>query len=175
MEEHESVFPRVLDIDPHERIGQLEHEIEGIAPAELLRRGSKALDEGNTLLALVCLRQAAVTIDTPELLSNLAFCKAKELARFEEAAALCRTALEKDPDNTLHYLNMGRILLLQGKKTEAMEIFNEGLNHGPDSRISADLQLLGTRRKPVIPFLHRKHLLNQSLGYILDRARFRRH
>lgn len=175
MEEHENIFPRILDIDPHERLGQLEHEVEGVAPAELLRRGNKALDEGNTLLALVCLKQAAATIDTPELLSNLAFCKARELAHFDEAVTLCRTAMEKDPDNTLHYLNLGRILLMQGKKTEAMDMFHEGLLHGPDNRISDDLQLLGTRRKPIIPFLHRTHPLNQSLGYILSRARLRRH
>jgi tetratricopeptide (TPR) repeat protein len=100
---------------------------------------------------------------------------AKERAQFKEAAELCRSALESDPDNTLHYLNLGRILLMQGKKSEAMEIFNKGLRHGSDPRISADLQMLGTRRRPVIPFLNRKHLLNQSLGYILDKALRKRH
>lgn len=175
MEEPETYFPSSLDVDPHERIGQLEQEIEGLAPEELSRRGYKALDENDSLMALVCLKRASTVMDSPELLSNLAFCTAKELARFDEATSLCRSAIERDPDNTLHYLNMGRILLMQGKKPAAMEILNEGLRHGPDSRISADLQLLGTRRKPVIPFLRRAHPLNKSLGYILDRARHRKH
>lgn len=175
MIECETCFPSVLDVDPHERIAQLEREVEGLMPEELLRRGYAALDDNDSLLALVCLEQASTTVDSPELLSNLAFCRAKELARFDEATALCRSALGRDPDNTIHYLNLGRILLMQGKKKAAMEIFAEGLRHGADPRISADLQLLGARRRPVIPFLNRKHLLNQSLGYILDRARLRKH
>lgn len=175
MLEEDTVFPSVLDLDPHERINQLQDETAHLSPEELLHKGFAAFQANDSLLALVCLERAAAVIDTPELSSTLAFCLAKELARFDRAVPLCRAAMAKEPDNTLHYLLMGRILLMQGKKPEAIDVLNEGLGHGADARIIADLQLLGYRRKPVIPFLHRQHLLNQSLGYILDRARRRKH
>jgi tetratricopeptide (TPR) repeat protein len=167
-------FLSLLDIDPHERLSQLEKEVEGIPPAELLSKGLKALANNDSLMALVCLERAAKHEDTPELASNLGFCLAKEYNQFDRAIALCRSAIEREPKNTRHYLNLGRVYLMKGKKDVALVIYHEGLLHGKDPEIIKDLQLVGMRRRPVIPLLHREHILNRSLGYILARVKDRK-
>jgi len=167
-------FLRLLDIDPHERLSLLEKEVAEIAPAELLSKGLEALANNDSLMALVCLERAAKREDTPELASSLGFCLAKELNQFERAIALCRSAIERDPENSRHYLNLGRVYLMRGKKNEALDIYKEGLRHGKDPEIYRDLQLVGMRRRPIIPLLHREHILNRSLGYILARVKDRK-
>lgn len=160
-----SLFLSLLDIDPHEGLEHLEKKVAGLPPAELLPRGLAALKNNDFLLALACLERAATAVDTPELASNLGFCLAKERAQFERAIELCRDAIAREPERTSYYLNLGRVLLMQGKKPEALEVYREGLRHGPDPEISADLQLVGIRRPPVIPALRRDHFLNRALGY----------
>jgi tetratricopeptide (TPR) repeat protein len=167
-------FLRLLDIDPHERLSQLEEMVKGVPPAELLPKGLEALVNNDSLMALVCLEQAAKSEDTPELSSCLGFCLAKELNQFERAIALCRSAIERDPANTRHYLNLGRVFLMMGKKGEALNIYNDGLRHGKDPDILQDLKLVGMRRKPIIPALHREHIINRSLGYIIARLKDRK-
>ncbi len=167
-------FLRLLDIDPHERLSQLEVVVDKIPPAELVTKGFEALGNNDSLMALLCLERAAKCEDTPELASTLGFCLAKELNQFERAIALCRSAIERDPENTRHYLNLGRVFLMKGKKHEALDIYNEGLRHGKDPEIFKDIQLIGLRRKPIIPLLHREHILNRSLGYILARVKDRK-
>ncbi len=174
LEPETSEFLRLLDIDPHERLSLLEKEVEGLHPDLLLSKGLEALGNNDSLMALVCLERAAKHLDTPELASNLGFCLAKEHNQFERAIALCRSAIERDPENTRHYLNLGRIYLMKGKKGEALDIYYEGLHHGKDPEISRDIQLVGMRRRPIIPLLHREHLLNRSLGYILARLKNRK-
>lgn len=161
-------FIRLVDIDPHERISELEQKIEGVPCDILLEKGLASLGT-DTLLALVCLERASVEIHTPELSSALAFCLAKERTQFAKAVELCRSAIEQDKGNPSHYLRLGRVFLMQGKKTEAINVFHEGLRQGEDPEIRADLNLVGSRRRPVIPILRRDHVLNRSLGYILKK------
>lgn len=161
-------FVSLLDIDPHERLGELEKEVEGMPSDTLLMKGLNVI-ETDSLLALVCLERAALDIHTPELASALGFCLAKERAQFGRAVELCRSAIAMDPSNTAHYLHLGRVYLMQGKKNEAIEIYKEGLTHGENAQIREDLGLIGLRRRPVIPLLRREHALNRSLGFILDK------
>lgn len=160
-------FLRLLDIDPHERLEFIEKEICGLKPEELLSRGLDALTNGDSLYALACLEKAALDISTPELLSNLGFCLAKERAQFERAIELCSKAIEQQPASTKFYLNLGRVHLMTGNKKMAIETYQEGLRHGDDPIIREDLQLMGTRRRPVLQKLDRTHPLNRSLGYLL--------
>ncbi|GAM07977.1 hypothetical protein OR1_00246 [Geobacter sp. OR-1] len=162
-------FASVLDIDPHERLATLEKEIAGVSAVELLSRGLAALDS-DSLLALVCLERANEEIRTPELHSALGFCLAKERVEFGRAMELCRAAIDAEPGNTRHYLYLGRVFLMQGKKNEALEVYHEGLSHGDDAEIKADIKLVGSRRRPVIPILQREHILNRSLGYIIEKV-----
>jgi tetratricopeptide (TPR) repeat protein len=166
-------FVSLLDIDPHERLSSLEKDIEGLTADELRAKGLAAVDS-DSLLALVCLERAFTDIQTPELASALGFCLAKERTQFDRAVELCRLALEKEPAIAKHYLYLGRVFLMQGKKNEAIAVYMEGLSYGEDAEIIADVKLVGTRRRPLIPILHREHILNRSLGYIIDKMSRRR-
>lgn len=161
-------FTRLVDIDPHERLSLLEKQIEGVEPDKLLAKGFATLDS-DSLLALLCFERASVTVHTPELASALGFCLAKERTQFQKAVELCRSAIEQDKQNPSHYLRLGRVLLMQGKKTEAISVYHDGLRQGDNPDIRADLALVGSRRRPVIPILHREHILNRSLGFILNK------
>ena len=162
-----SPFVSLLDIDPHERLELLVKETDGLSSASLLRKGLDALDRSDTLAALVCLEKAYTEIQTPEICSALGFCLAKERFHLERAYELCSSAVEQEPENPRHYLYLGRVLLMKGKKIEAMATYHEGLRHGDDPEIRSDLHLIGTRRRPVIPMLRREHILNRSLGYLI--------
>lgn len=164
----------LLDIDTHERLETLEKQVDLIPEDQLPAKGIEAVDS-DSLLALVCLERAFLKIQTPAIASTLAFCIAKERVQFDKAVELCQSAIRMEPENTRHYLRLGQVYLMQGKKSEAIAIYMEGLKHGDDAAIKKDLALVGTRRKPVIPILRREHLLNRSLGFIIDRFCKRSH
>jgi hypothetical protein len=57
-----------------------------------------------------------------------------------------------------------------GRPTEAIEILEKGMvSAGRDFRIRRALEKLGTRREPVLGFLHRSHPLNRTLGRLRHR------
>ncbi len=140
---------------------------------ELFDKGKEALDEGNILSALTYFEKASKIEDNPSINSFLAFCVAKERGHFQKAISLCAGAIEADPKNSFHYLNLGKIYLLEKKKKEAIDIFREGLRHEENREIIDELCSLGTRKPSVIPFLNRNNVVNRYLGIILSRLRLR--
>lgn len=80
--------------------------------------------------------------------------------------------MDSEPGDVCHYLNLGRVLLLAGRRSAAIDVFREGLHLGRDERIVKELEGLGTRRSPVVESLHRGHPLNKWLGMIRDRLGF---
>ncbi len=65
------------------------------------------------------------------------------------------------------YLNLGRTLLLSGRKKEALESFGRGLSYDRCHReLKKEMNALGIRRKPVLPFLSRSNPLNKLLGKV---------
>ena len=140
---------------------------------ELYLKGISAVEKGNWLAALVCFEKLVQLDDKPVYNSYFAACIAKERGQSSQATQLCRDAMEKEPDNPVHYLNLGRIFLFQGRKIEAIKIFREGLKHNSEPRIIEELQKLGTRKQPVVPFLHRNNPLNKFLGIIFKTLKLR--
>lgn len=140
---------------------------------ETFRKGLDALENGHIYLALACFEQAAAVERTPLHCSYLAYCLAKVRAHFPEAVDLCREALEKDPDNVVHYLNLGRIYLISGEKNKALEVLRQGLRCSDNEAVLRELTLLGERKNPLFPSLGRKHPLNRYLGLILKRLGIR--
>ncbi len=134
---------------------------------QLYEKGVAAVDNGNWLAALVCFEKLVQLEEKPVFFSYFAACMAKERGQFNHAALLCRDALEKEPDNPVHYLNLGRIFMFQGRKDEAIKILRDGLSHGAEPRIIEELQKLGTRKPPVFPFLDRNNPINKSCGIML--------
>ena len=97
-------------------------------------KGLKALQEGNSLAALSLFREGCQPGDPAGLLLLISvYALQRNGARFRRGLLLCREALEKEPENTVHYLNLGRIHLVAGNKQEAIRIFRKGLAFGPES------------------------------------------
>ncbi len=141
---------------------------------ELFDKGVRAADKGNWLAALACFEKVVQSGGNPASLSYFAVCIARERGQFNKAETLCRDAIEQEPANTLHYLNMGRVFLFQGRKTDAILIFREGLGQGIDQRIVDELNRLGTRKKPILPFLKRDNPINKFLGIVFTRLGLRK-
>jgi tetratricopeptide (TPR) repeat protein len=139
----------------------------------LYNKGVEHLSKGKTLPALSCLEQALKKEDSPSIWSYYALCIAKERGQIKKAMLLCKEALEREPDNAVHYLNLGRIYLFTRKKAEAITIFREGLNHEEHEQIIDELNNLVPRKPPVIPFLKRANPINKYLGIILKILRLR--
>ncbi len=140
---------------------------------DLFLEGMEALNAGRTHSALYCFEEAAKQDESPEILSHLAFCIAKERQDYHRAISLCRLAVSEDPGSSVHYLNLGRILLLDGRRQDAIRVFRDGLLHENNPTIKDELKNLGTRKYPVISSLPREHRVNRILGKLFTRLRLR--
>lgn len=140
---------------------------------KLFASGLKALDQGDTLSALALFEKAMQKEDKPEYCSYLALCIAKERGQFQLAVTLCEKAKAREPHNPVHYLNLGKLYLYAGKRADAIRAFREGLSREKDQGIIDELNKLGTRKPPVIPFLKRSNPVNRLLGIILKRMGLR--
>lgn len=140
---------------------------------QLIARGIRAANSGKTSLALECFEEAVKLRNTPANWSYLAFCLAKERRQFDHGVQLCQEAIRKDPHNSDHYLNLGRIHLLAGRTNEAIHVFRQGLLYEANVHIEAQLRMIGLRKPPVVSFLKRDHPINKYLGKFLKKLRLR--
>lgn len=134
--------------------------------SELLRLGSDALRLRNYPAARRYLEQALHNERSPEHLSLYALALAHQTGNTHAAIALCQEALRKDPKNQEHFLRLGTVYLIAGRRKEAIRIFHLGLRLGRHQGIARMLQAMGHRQKPVLPFLARSNPLNRYLGRI---------
>jgi tetratricopeptide (TPR) repeat protein len=140
---------------------------------QLVDRGMLELNHGNTLLALHAFEQAASIAKTPTLLSCLGFCLASEHGEVKKGRSLCLEALQQEPHNALHYLNLGRTYLAANQKTRALQSFRKGLKIRRHPGIIWEMKRLGFRKAPVFSFLPRENFLNRYCGLLLHRLRVR--
>lgn len=85
--------------------------------------------------------------------------------RFNKAVELCRSAVKDEFFSPDLYRNLAQVHLAFGFKAEGIRYLRRGLMIDPGSRsIIGDLERLGVRRRPVLPFLPRRHVLNRWLG-----------
>ncbi|TAL26016.1 MAG: tetratricopeptide repeat protein [Nitrospirae bacterium] len=140
---------------------------------ELFEKGLALLRDNNPLAALTCFEKAYNLKKTPGIKSYLALCIAIERGKITEALALCNDALAHEPDNPVHYLNLGRIYMKADKKADALETLRKGLSFGENAEIHQFLESLGMRKRPVVPFLSRNNPLNKYLGIFLHRLKLR--
>lgn len=139
----------------------------------LIRKGLAEIDKGNTMLALIHFEDAVKLDDSPLIRSHLAFCLAKERRQLQRAVTLCNEALQEEPGNPVHYLNLGRIYLLAGQKNRAIQTWRRGLRIGRNPQIVAELKSLGRRKPPVLKALGREHPVNKYLGMMLQKIGMR--
>jgi|Deesub1362A_J573_1020465.scaffolds.fasta_scaffold00087_13 tetratricopeptide (TPR) repeat protein len=145
----------------------------GIKAEELFNKGIELLGKGESLSALSCFEKSFEIKKTVQCQSYLGMLIALERGKVKEAIALCEDAVLKEPDNTVFYLNLGKVLLKAGRKKEAIETVRKGLSFGENEEASLWLSGLGIRKKPVFSFLPRKNFLNKYAGLILKKLGLR--
>lgn len=70
------------------------------------------------------------------------------------------------------HLNLGRAYLASGNRKKAVEAFYKGLSYDRENKdIIDEIEKLGMRRKPVIPYLHRSHPINIYIGKLLHKLK----
>jgi len=132
----------------------------------LLLKGERALENGDTLVALVQFEMAHAIEPLPSIKAKLAFCLAKERQQYQQAMTLCREALQAEPDNPDHYYQLSRIYLIAGQKRQAMKSLRRGLKFKRHQLIIDELNRLGARKEPFFSSLPREHILNRSAGIL---------
>lgn len=141
--------------------------------AELFAKGKDALDNDHTYLARVCFENALNEERTPAHCAYFALALAKSRGDFERAIKLAEESIAAEPGNSDHYLIMGKILLLAGRRQESLAILRSGAQIDRNPEILRELEWLGTRGKPVLARLPRNHPLNKFLGILFARLGFR--
>lgn len=138
---------------------------------DLFEKGRGFLKEGNNLAALSCFEKAYKMEKIRGIRSYLGLCLALERTQINEGMKLCNESIGEEPGNPFHYLHLGKIYVKAGRRKEAIEILRQGLAFGDCEDIEKTLDSLGTRRRPLFPFLPRKHLLNKYWGLLLKMFR----
>ncbi|NJD57399.1 MAG: hypothetical protein FIA94_13490 [Nitrospirae bacterium] len=141
---------------------------------QLLRRG-------NSKQALETLREALAKFPSdPFLLSYYGCLIAIVENNPREGIAICEAAVKSLETSMpfgaeffypVFYLNLGRAYLKGRKKSEAISVFQKGLKHDPENKdLKWEMQKLGARRKPALPFLHRSNPINKYIGMLLYKS-----
>jgi len=133
---------------------------------ERFAEGRRWFEQGRADRALACFREAReLEPDDARVRSWYGLTLALAERRFEEGAELCRSALRQEFFHPEQYLNMARLHLSFGFKSEALRYLRRGRMIDPgDEAIREALEELGERRPQVLRFLPRQHLLNRWLG-----------
>jgi tetratricopeptide (TPR) repeat protein len=145
-----------------------EQELQGLPQEELVAKGLEAISHGHFYLAMNALEMAINLQKTSVVASYLAYCQAMNQRDLQQAIALGEWALGQEPNNPVFCLNLGRVYLVAGQKTEAVRVFRQGLAFTRDQEIIDELDRLGTRKKALFPALDRDNPLNKWGGKLLS-------
>ena len=135
----------------------------------LLSKGDLALQSDDTLVALLQYEMAYAMDPNPSVKAKLAYCLARERKQYQQAMALCREALEAEPNNPDHYYQLSRVYLAAGHKNKALKSLRKGLKFKRHQPIIDELNRLGYRRPPTFSSLPREHVLNRAAGILLSK------
>lgn len=101
----------------------------------------------------------------------------------EKGIKMCQDAFEKldpivyseeKPFHIAFYLNLGKAYLAGGDKMAAVEAFRRGLAvDEKNNELINELQKLGARKEPVMPFLERDNPVNKYSGIFLKKMKLR--
>lgn len=147
-------------------------------PAEYVKAARAYLKNGQRKRAYSLLLQAsALYPDHAVILSYCGWLQAIVDKKYQSGISTCRKAFVVFKSSNPHtmgivypilYLNLGRVFLAAGRKREAIENFNKGLQHDRSNiELKNEMRLLGTRGKTLVPFLSRSNPLNKYIGMML--------
>jgi len=119
--------------------------------------------------------------DEPVILSYYGCLEAVANKNYRHGIESCLTALDELKSGLCSgqeffypvlYLNLGRAYLAAGKKKEAWESFSRGIQiDGGNKDLSWEIKKLGTRRRPLVPFLRRSNPINKYVGMFIHTAK----
>lgn len=159
------------DVELLEATGAVSRQSLDDETRELFERGIAALEDGRVADALGFLREAnALAPDHAQLRSVLGLAVAQADGNFPEARTLCEDAAKQEFFNPAVYLNLAKVFLRFGRRSEALRYLRRGQMIDPgNTSIQALIASLGRRRLPIIPFLPRRHAFNRVLGNARNR------
>lgn len=133
---------------------------------EHFQRGQEWLQADQPGAALEHFRAAhSLQRDNPRYRSYYGLCVGLVERRFNKALELCGAAVKEEFFNPDLYLNLARVHLAFGFKAEGLRYLRRALMIDPaNDSAQRELRFLGERRRPVLGFLPRRHLLNRWLG-----------
>jgi Flp pilus assembly protein TadD len=139
---------------------------------EAFKAGLTLLRDNYPQQALPHMRRAVDLEKTnPYYMSYLGVVLARSERKWAEAEQLCDAALRMKRNQAQLYLNLAEVYVAADRKDEAMEVLRKGLRLARrDIRLNIAINRLTQRRRPVLPFLGRKHPLNRHLGMLRHRT-----
>jgi tetratricopeptide (TPR) repeat protein len=138
-----------------------------------LQKCIKMAEAGIYDVAIVELNQILEVSKNPIAQSYKAYCEANIYGTFKEGIQTCQEMLKVNYLNPVHYLIMGRILLMNNKRAEAISVFKKGLKLEPYPLIIQEMKGMGIRKEPVFSSLERDHPFNKIGGKILSKFNLR--
>jgi tetratricopeptide (TPR) repeat protein len=168
--------------DPIKSVNDTELTSDAGMPEDILRKVKDHLRSGKHREAYFVIQDAALEYpDNPFILSYHGWLQALLDRRYRPGVDKCKMALSmiqkeatfgEEKLYPLFYLNLGRAYVAAGKKKEALESFDAGLNYDKRNReILQELKALGSRKKALVPFLDRSNPINKYVGLILHPAK----
>ena len=158
------------------------HKDAEIKPSDYLRAVRSHLRKDRQKDAHDLLLQATVQYpDDPLILSYFGCMQAVVGKKFRNGVETCKRAIallkEKETFNEeilypVFYLNLGRAYVAAGRKKDAIDSFKKGLQYdNRNSDLKKELQMLGVRKQPLVPFLDRSNPINLCIGFILHKTK----
>lgn len=137
------------------------------------KSGLRLLRDRSFNSALAYFRRAnELERNNPYFISYYGLALAHAERKLADAERLCESALPLRRNQPQLYLNLAEVCLLAGKKRDAVETLEVGLQHAArDVRLQRKIQALGVRNRSVLGFLDRRHPLNRTLGKVRHRFR----
>jgi len=139
---------------------------------EHFREGQVELDRQRIDAALDHFRSAhRLDPTSPRFRSYFGLCLGLGERRFDRALELCRSAAKEEFFNPALYHNLARLHLAFGFKADGIRFLRRALMIDPrNAAVLADLRALGIRRRPVLGFLRRNHVINRWIGRLRGRT-----
>ncbi|UCE79250.1 MAG: hypothetical protein JSV13_01020 [Nitrospiraceae bacterium] len=138
------------------------------------------MKSGNKVIAFDTIEKGLeVYPKDPFLMSYYGYLVADVKQNIDEGIHICKEAISqlnrvvpfgREYFYPMLYLYLGRACLKKSR-FEAIESFQAGLQNDPENReLRRELDKLGARRRPFIPFLHRENPINKYFGMALSRV-----
>jgi tetratricopeptide (TPR) repeat protein len=151
---------------------------EEITPSDYLRAVRSQLRSGKHKDAYSILLQASVRFpEDPLIISYYGCLQALVDKKYRSGVETCKRAillLKKQGSSSeevlypVFYLNLGRAFVAAAKKKDAIDAFKKGLKYDSGNNdLKKELQGLGVRKQPPVPFLDRSNPINKYIGMIL--------